>query len=81
MCATSFIISVVQHLKIGDLTKEQSRLSHSSDDEDAMECEQEYSQSVDADVPVLSREDERSLVRDSTAGFAGNFIFHNYVHF
>lgn len=71
MCATSFIVSIVQHLKIGDLTQHRSGVSYTSDSEsDEMEVD-DYDQDVDMDIPRISKEEERSLVRDSTAGFAG----------
>lgn len=72
-----FIVSVVQHIKIGDLS--QSGLSFSSD---APEDQLMDVDDVDhlpegtelGDTPQLSRADERSLVRDSTASFAGMYI-------
>ncbi|KAF8078288.1 hypothetical protein FPV67DRAFT_1663041 [Lyophyllum atratum] len=71
MCATVFIVSAIQHIKIGDLTKETSNISYSSSDEDVvMSAEQDYAQGADIDIPILSKEEERSLVRESTASFA-----------
>ncbi|GLB36441.1 putative protein with domain of unknown function (DUF3437) [Lyophyllum shimeji] len=71
MCATVFIVSAIQHIKIGDLTKETTRISYTSTDEDVvMDTERDYGQGADTDVPTLSREEDRALVRESTASFA-----------
>ncbi|KAI9462941.1 hypothetical protein F5148DRAFT_1212253 [Russula earlei] len=72
--ATMFIIAVVQNIKIGDLSSTQSRLSFSSD---------APGESMDVDdrlrlpdgtehgaSPSLTKAEERTLVRESTAGFA-----------
>jgi proteasome activator subunit 4 len=75
-----FIVSVVQHIKIGDLS--QSGLSFAGDGvpgDDMMDVDD-----VDhlpdgtevGDEPRLSRSEERSLVRDSTASFAGGLIIY-----
>ncbi|KAF8898414.1 hypothetical protein BD779DRAFT_1607229 [Infundibulicybe gibba] len=70
VCATMFIVAVVQHMKIGDLTLYPSGLIPSSGDS-VMEFElPPGSETGRSQSPVLSREDEISLVRDSTAGFA-----------
>jgi len=80
VCATMFIVAVVQHIKIGDLS--QGGISLSGD-------EPGYEMDVDdvdrlpdgteiGDAPRLSKSEERSLVRDSTASFAGKFFtFHH----
>ncbi|ETW87560.1 hypothetical protein HETIRDRAFT_469691 [Heterobasidion irregulare TC 32-1] len=75
VCATMFIISVVQHIKVGDLSMAQSGLSLSSDApyEDIMDVDQDVRLPDGTDLgemPVLSREEERILVRESTASFA-----------
>jgi proteasome activator subunit 4 len=70
-----FIVAVVQNIKIGDLSSTQSGLSFSSD---------APGESMDVDegihlpdgtepgaYPTLSKAEERVLVRESTAGFAG----------
>ena len=55
-----------------------SELSYSSDDE-AMLIDESYGQSGDMPPLVLSKEEERSLVRDSTASFAGDhFPYSSY---
>jgi proteasome activator subunit 4 len=72
ICVTMFIVAAVQHVKIGDLTAHPSGLSYAKDDD--MQVDRDYEQ--DANItPTLSREDERSLVRDSTASFAGELPF------
>lgn len=69
ICVTMFIVAAVQHIKIGDLTAHTSGMSYSSEDDDMnMHVDQDYGK--DSDTPVLSKEEERSLVRDSTASFA-----------
>ncbi|CAA7258771.1 unnamed protein product [Cyclocybe aegerita] len=72
VCATMFIVSVVQHIKIGDLS--QSGMSFSGDEpDDSMDVDDvdHLPEGTDVgDVPRLSRAEERSLVRDSTASFA-----------
>lgn len=77
MCATSFIVSVVQHLKIGDLTIYPSRIPSPSD-EDAIGTDQADGQDSDLGPPRLSKAEERSLARDSTAGFTGNVGVSSY---
>jgi proteasome activator subunit 4 len=72
-----FVVAAVQYIKIGDLTAHPSGLSYSSEDED-MQVDRDYSQDPDM-TPVLSKEEERSLVRDSTASFAGDFCFHWFI--
>lgn len=68
-----FIVSVVQHIKIGDLS--QAGVSLSGDDTglNVMDVDDEHlPEGTEPGVmPRLSRSEERSLVRDSTASFAG----------
>ena len=71
MCVTMFIVAAVQHIKIGDLTRHPSGLTYSSEDDD-MQVDKDYSQDPGI-PPVRSKEEERSLVRDSTASFAGDW--------
>ena len=74
LCASMFIVSVVQHMKIGDLSIQQGGKPLSSTPAEMMEIDgHDDSQlpSGSGETPVLSREEERALVRDSTAGFAG----------
>jgi proteasome activator subunit 4 len=70
MCATSFIVSVIQHIKIGDLTKYPSKLPI-IEDQDFIGADHDIETETPHN-PRLSREEERSLARDSTVGFAGN---------
>jgi proteasome activator subunit 4 len=79
-CATTFIVAAIQHVRIGDLSMHTSGLP--AFDEEMMEVD-----GTDADLapfptgtelgdtPVLSKDEERTLVRDSTASFAGMSIF------
>ncbi|OCH96671.1 ARM repeat-containing protein [Obba rivulosa] len=75
VCAASFIASVVQFIKIGDLSMHtEVPLSSDAPAEEQMDVDDDASKLPNATVagtaPVLSRDDERALVRDSTAGFA-----------
>ena len=69
-----FITSVVQHIKIADGSMHQAGVDLSSDApaEEYMDIDNsELPAGVDSPhVPVLSREEERALTRESTAGFA-----------
>ena len=75
LCASMFIVSVVQHMKIGDLSIQQGGKPLSGTPaEEMMDIDgndESHLPSGAGETPVLSREDERALVRDSTAGFAG----------
>ncbi|KAJ6519492.1 hypothetical protein C8R45DRAFT_852433 [Mycena sanguinolenta] len=76
-CATTFIVAAIQHVRVGDLSMHTSALP--AYDEEMMDVD---GMNVDpdaapfptgtelGDTPMLSREEERTLVRDSTAGFA-----------
>ncbi|KAF8274047.1 hypothetical protein EI94DRAFT_1714621 [Lactarius quietus] len=74
ICATSFIIAVIQNIKIGDLSSTQSGLSFSSDAPGESMDVDEVTRLPDGTElgtsPTLSRAEERILVRESTAGFA-----------
>ncbi|KAG6869165.1 hypothetical protein C0993_012264 [Termitomyces sp. T159_Od127] len=71
MCTTMFIVSVVQHIKLGDLTKFSSGISYPSNDtNDIMENDFDVRQDADTDIPSLSKEELRSIVRETTASFA-----------
>ncbi|KAF9243864.1 hypothetical protein BU15DRAFT_71975 [Melanogaster broomeanus] len=76
ICATSFIISVIQHVKIGDISMHHSGFALSGDapGEDLMEIDDEDIQLPDgvemSPFVALSRDEERALVRESTSGFA-----------
>jgi proteasome activator subunit 4 len=77
--ATMFIVAVVQHIKMGDLS--QSGMSFSGDEPEAMMDVDEIDHLPEGtevgNEPRLSRAEERSLVRDSTASFAGTRYFHS----
>ncbi|KAF7306621.1 hypothetical protein MIND_00453500 [Mycena indigotica] len=71
-CATTFIVSAIQHIRIGDLS---NKTSGSAFDEELMEVDGTDSTPFPSgtepgDVPMLSKDEERALVRDSTAAFA-----------
>jgi len=72
-----FIIGVIQHVKIGDLSMHQSGFSLSGDApaEDVMDTSDDHEQLPSwiemGQFTILSKQEERTLVRDSTAGFAG----------
>ncbi|KAI0343973.1 ARM repeat-containing protein [Trametopsis cervina] len=73
-CASMFISSVVQHIKIGDLSMQQGGVPLSGDaGEETMEIDgadgDRFPDGVEPEVK-LSREEERTLARESTAGFA-----------
>lgn len=75
-----FIVAVVQHIKIGDLS--QGGISLSGDepgyDVDVDDIDRLPAGTEIGDTPRLSKSEERSLVRDSTASFAGTFfMFHH----
>lgn len=77
LCTSMFIVSVVQHIKIGDLSIQQGGVPLSSAPaEDMMEVDGQNDVRLPdgievGETPTLSREEERTLARDSTAGFAG----------
>lgn len=77
MCATSFIVSAIQHVKVGDISMHRSVFALSGDtpSEDLMELyndETQFPEGVETSPFVsLGREEERALVHESTSGFAG----------
>jgi len=72
-----FIVSVVQHIRIGDLS--QAGVSLSGDDPgfNAMDVDDDRlpEGTEPGDTPRLSRSEERLLVRDSTASFVGEYFW------
>ncbi|KAI0762664.1 ARM repeat-containing protein [Fomes fomentarius] len=75
ICATMFISSVVQYIKIADVSMHQVGVDLTSDApaEDVMDVDDEAQLPSEIDtpgMPTLSREEERALARESTAGFA-----------
>lgn len=79
ICATSFIVSVIQHVKIGDISMHQSGFALSGDapSEDLMEPDNDETRLPEgfgmSPFVALSREEENALVRESTSGFAGTW--------
>jgi proteasome activator subunit 4 len=73
-----FIIAVVQNIKIGDLSSTQSGLSFSSDAPgESMDIDEGIRLPDGTEpgvLPTLSKAEERTLVRESTSGFAGAFF-------
>ncbi|THV06075.1 hypothetical protein K435DRAFT_712109 [Dendrothele bispora CBS 962.96] len=70
---TMFIVAVLQNIKVGDLSIHQSGQPLTEDFGDNMDVDQDTTQlpaGTEAGMPALSRNDERALVRDSTAAFA-----------
>jgi hypothetical protein len=63
-----FIISAVQHFKIGDLSG-----IHPSNDALGDEMYDTQLPDRSQDMGSLTLDDERALARDSTAGFAGSY--------
>lgn len=73
-----FIVGVMQHVKVGDLSMHQSGMPLTEDTpgDELMDVDDtHFPEGTDGDMPALSREDERAFVRDSTAGFAGKLLF------
>ena len=81
VCATMFIVAIVQHMKIGDLS--QSGISFSGDEPvEAMDVDEIDHLPEGTEIgsePQLNKAEERSLVRDSTASFAGTGYFHSFT--
>ena len=79
VCATMFIVAIVQHMKIGDLS--QSGMSFSGDEpEETMDVDEIYHLPEGTEIgsePRLNKAEERALVRDATASFAGTGHFHS----
>jgi proteasome activator subunit 4 len=81
-----FIVAAIQHVKIGDLTKHQSSFSLSNDApaESVMDTSGDYDPLPDGPevghFPIFSKDQERNLARESTAGFAGA-CFHVMLKF
>jgi proteasome activator subunit 4 len=75
-----FIIAVIQNIKIGDLSSTHSGLSFSSDAPGESMNVDEGMRLPDGTEPgaplTLSKAEERTLVRESTSGFAGASLSH-----
>ena len=79
--ATMFIVGAVQHVKIGDLSAHQGGVAFTGDStEDRMDVDEGVDRMPEdlGNENLLDRDEERSLTRDSTSGFAGKF--HVKVH-
>jgi proteasome activator subunit 4 len=69
-----FISAILQNIKVGDLSIHQSGQPLTEDFVENMDLEQDTTKlpaGTEAGMPALSRNDERALVRESTAAFAG----------
>ena len=72
-----FICAAIQHIKVGDLSIHAGSGSFADEgaamDIDSGDSELPLGHDGDATsgLPVYSKEEERALTRDSTAGFAG----------
>ena len=78
VCATMFIVAIVQHMKIGDLS--QSGMSFSGDEPEEMDVDVIDHLPEGTEIgsePRLNKAEERTLVRDTTASFAGTVYFHS----
>ena len=75
-----FVTEAVRLIAIADVSATQVSASF----DDGMDIDQEVDHIPDGtelgDTPVLSREEERSLVKDSTASFAGMSICSHITH-
>ena len=79
VCATMFITAIVQAgIKIGDLTHHVGlALASDAPGDEMMAVDDEnipIPEGTEPGGPTLSREEERALARDSTAGFAGALL-------
>jgi len=72
VCCTMFLTAVLQHVKIGDLTRHQRvPLPEIDDDDDSMDSDDQSEDVALNAFRPFDPEEEDSLTRDSTAGFAG----------
>ncbi|KAJ7666470.1 hypothetical protein B0H17DRAFT_1162570 [Mycena rosella] len=72
-CATTFIVAAIQHVRIGDLSTHTSGLPAFDDemmDVEAADATPFPTGTELGATPMLSKDEERALVRDSTASFA-----------
>lgn len=78
LCASMFIVSVLQHIKISDLSIQQGGIPLSGGQAEGMMNIGGYDDSPlpsgTGETPILSREEERALARDSTASFSGECL-------
>ncbi|KAF7310620.1 hypothetical protein HMN09_00604800 [Mycena chlorophos] len=70
-CATTFIVAAIQHIRIGDLSTKPIGTAFDDEMMDVSETDTTpFPAGTEGPEVVLSKEEERELVRDSTAGFA-----------
>jgi hypothetical protein len=78
-----FIVAVVQAgIKIGDLSHQAGLPFGSDAPGEEMVIDDEVigvPEGVEPGSSILNKDEERSLVRDSTAGFAGKLIIMSYL--
>ena len=78
LCASMFIVSVLQHIKISDLSIQQGGVPLSSAPAEEMMEIDGYNGSPlpsgTGETPILSKNEERALARDSTANFSGECV-------
>ncbi|KAF9270517.1 hypothetical protein L218DRAFT_889040 [Marasmius fiardii PR-910] len=73
LCASMFIVGVIQNIRVGDLSIHQSGMPITDDGIAHIEVDEDQTQlpsGTENGMPALSKEEERILVRDSTAVFA-----------
>lgn len=75
LCASMFIVSITQHIKLGDLSMHHGApLADDVPSEELMDVDDRNHLPDGTENPaILSKEEERALTRESTAGFAGEF--------
>ncbi|KAK7058314.1 Proteasome activator BLM10 [Paramarasmius palmivorus] len=73
LCTAMFIVGVMQNIRAGDLSIHQSGMPLTDDGIGHMAMDQDTTEipaGIESGMPALSREEERALVRDSTAVFS-----------
>ncbi|KAG7099513.1 hypothetical protein E1B28_001358 [Marasmius oreades] len=73
LCTSTFIVGVIQNIRVGDLSIHQSGMPLTDDSIAPMDIDEDQTQlptGIENGMPALSKEEERALVRDSTAVFA-----------
>jgi proteasome activator subunit 4 len=69
-----FIVSVLQHIRLGDLSTSQSGVPLTEDipNDDLMQVDNaSFPQGLENGTGSFNITDERAIVRESTSGFAG----------
>ncbi|KAL0578024.1 Proteasome activator BLM10 [Marasmius crinis-equi] len=73
LCAAMFIVGIVQNIRVGDLSIHQSGMPLTEEGIAQMDIDQDHTPlpgGTESGMPALSKEEERTLVRESTAAFA-----------